>query len=178
MKVSFDSNAWEKVFDLADRNWGLIRSAVSSGQLAGFICEAAFRIEAVRRRQRTTYFAQPAMDVRFAPSIAMIKGEPHLRLVSIGPDNDKHPGLPPVQSDRLKNALACGVRLMRGHAWMGLPSPREIRDPALFAQTSDTGREQRQIDASIQIEARGVGKAAFDAAGGWMAPAAAPVFRC
>jgi hypothetical protein len=173
MKVSFDSNAWEKVFDLADRNWGLIRSAVSSGQLAGFICEAAFRIEAVRRRQRTTYFAQPAMDVRFAPSIAMIKGEPHLRLVSIGPDNDKHPGLPPVQSDRLKNALACGVRLMRGHAWMGLPSPREIRDPALFAQTSDTGREQRQIDASIQIEARGVGKAAFDAAGGWMAPAAA-----
>ena len=101
MKVSFDSNAWEKVFDLADRNWGLIRSAVSSGQLAGFICEAAFRIEAVRRRQRTTYFAQPAMDVRFAPSIAMIKGEPHLRLVSIGPDNDKHPGLAvhPVSRD-------------------------------------------------------------------------------
>ena len=60
---------------------------------------------------------------------------------------------------KLKTALASGVQLMRGAAWFGLPSPVEIRDPALFVQTNDPGREQRQIDASSRIEARGVGKA-------------------
>jgi len=50
---------------------------------------------------------------------------------------------------------------------MGLPSPVEIRDPALFVQANDPDREQRQIDASARIEARGVGKTAFDAADGW-----------
>jgi hypothetical protein len=39
----------------------------------------------------------------------------------------------------------------------------------LFVQTNDHDREQRQIDASARIEARGVGKAAFDVAGGWNA---------
>ena len=56
---------------------------------------------------------------------------------------------------------------------MGLPRPAEIRDPALFAQTNDADREQRQIDALTRIVARGVGKAVFDAAGGWSAKASA-----
>jgi hypothetical protein len=70
MRVSFDSNTWEKVFDPVDRDWVPIRSAVSSGRITGFICEAAFRIEAIRKRERTAYFAEPAMDVqlRFPPS--------------------------------------------------------------------------------------------------------------
>jgi len=47
-----------------------------------------------------------------------------------------------------------------------LPAPAEIRDPAFFVQTNDPDREQRQIDALAHIEARGVGKEAFDAAQG------------
>jgi hypothetical protein len=94
--------------------------------------------------------------------------------MSIGPADESHPGMPEVQSNKLKNALAAGVRLMRGGAWLGLPSPVEIRDPALFVQTNDPGREQRQINASAHIEARGVGKAAFDAAGGWNAQGGVP----
>jgi hypothetical protein len=174
MRVTFDSNTWEKIFDLINCDWVPIRSAISSGRIAGFICEAAFRVEAIRQRERTAYFAEPAMDVRFPFSTVMIDGKPHLLLMSSGPNDESHPGLPEIQSNRLKNALAAGVRLMRGAAWMGLPSPSEIRDPALFAQTDDPGREQRQIDASARIEARGVGKAAFDAAGGWNAQAGGP----
>jgi hypothetical protein len=174
MRVTFDSNAWEKIFDPADRDWAPVRSAIASGRIGGFICESGFRIEAIRKRERAAYFAEPAMDVQFPFSNVIRNGKPYVQIMSIGPADESHPGLPQVQSNKLKNALTAGVRLMRGGAWMGLPSPVEIRDPALFVQTNDLGREQRQIDASARIEARGVGKAAFDAAGGWNAQASAP----
>jgi hypothetical protein len=76
MQVSFDSNAWEKVFDPADRDWALVRSAISSGRITGFICEAAFRIEAIRKRERAAYFAEPAMDVQFPFSTVIRNGKP------------------------------------------------------------------------------------------------------
>jgi hypothetical protein len=174
MQVTFDSNTWERVFDPVDCDWAPVRLAISSGQITGFICEAAFRIEAIRKRERAAYFAEPAMDARFPFSTVIVNGKPHVQFMSFGPDDESHPGLPEVQSNKLKNALAAGVRLMRGGAWLGLPSPAEIRDPALFVQTKDPDREQRQIDASARIEARGVGKAAFDAAGGWNAQAGLP----
>ena len=173
MQVSFDSNVWEKVFDPADHDGAPVRSAISSGRITGFICEAAFRIEAIRKHERAAYFAEPAMDVQFPFSTVIRNGKPYVQIMSIGPADENHPGMPEVQSIKLKNALAAGVQLMRGGAWLGLPAPVEIRDPALFVQTSDPGREQRQIDASARIEARGVGKAAFDAAGGWDAQASA-----
>jgi hypothetical protein len=169
MRVTFDSNAWEKIFDPADRDWASVRSAVASGRITGFICESGFRIEAIRKSERASYFAEPAMAVQFPFSIVIRDGKPCVHFMSIGPDDERHPGLPEVQSKKLKNALAAGIRLMRGAAWLGLPSPAEIRDPMLFVQTKDNEREQRQIDAAVRIEARGVGKAAFDAAGGWNA---------
>lgn len=91
--------------------------------------------------------------------------------MSIGPDDERHPGLPDIQSKKLKEALRAGVRLMRGSARLGLPVPQEIRDPSVFVNPAEFGvdREQRQIDVLTRIEARGVGKAAFDAAGGWKA---------
>ncbi|WP_024508408.1 hypothetical protein [Bradyrhizobium sp. ARR65] len=169
MRVTFDSNAWEKIFDPDDRDWASVRSAIANGRIAGFICESGFRIEAIRKSERASYFAGPAMDVQFPFSIVMRHGQPHVHFMSIGPDDKRHPGLPEVQSKKLKSALAAGIRLLRGAAWLGLPSPAEIRDPTLFAETKDNEREQRQIDLAARIESRGVGKAAFDAAGGWNA---------
>lgn len=176
MRVTFDSNAWEKIFEPDDPNWTPIRSAIASGRITGFICDAAFRIEAIRKRERIAYFAEPAMDVQFPFSIVMRDGRPYVHFMSIGPNDENHPGLPKIQSDKLKNAIAMGIRLIRGAAWLGLPCPTEIRDPALYAQTGDSEREQRQIDVSARIEARGVGKAAFDKAGGWTAPYDEKVF--
>jgi hypothetical protein len=174
MRVTFDSNTWEKIFEQDDRHWAPIRSAIASGRIAGFICEIGFRIEAIRKQERSAYFAEPAMDVRFPFSTVIVNGEPYVQFMSFGADDESHPGLPEVQSSKLKAALAAGIRLMRGAAWMGLPAPADIRDPALFVQTNDPEREQRQMDALARIEARGVGKAAFDAAGGWNAQLGAP----
>lgn len=166
MRVSFDSNAWEKIFDPADRDWTSIRAALATNQITGFISEASFRIEAIRKSERTSYFAEPAMQVQF--SIVERAGKPSI-LMTMGPDEARHPGLPEIQSAKLKSALDAGVRLMRTASWLGLPSPAEIADSALFVPTvhGDSEREQRQIDALARVEARGVGRAAFEAAGGW-----------
>lgn len=166
MRVSFDSNAWEKIFDPADRDWTPIRAALATNQIAGFISEASFRIEAIRKSERTSYFAEPAMQVQF--SIVERDGKPNIQM-SMGPDDARHPGLHKIQSAKLKSALDAGIKLMRTASWLGLPSPAEIGNPALFARGAcgDGEREQRQIDALARIEARGVGRAAFETAGGW-----------
>jgi hypothetical protein len=171
MRITFDSNAWEKLFDPSASRWAPILAALRDGRITGFISEAGFRIEAIRRSRRATYFAQPAMAVEVPLTIVLKDGKPYVHLMSIGPDDKKHPGLPDVQAEKLKTALAVGIRLLRGAAWLGLPSPHELRDQSLFAPTSgaENEREQRQIDILTRIESRGVGRALFHAVGGWKA---------
>jgi hypothetical protein len=59
---------------------------------------------------------------------------------------------------------------------MGLAAPREILNPQIYVPETTVAareREQRQIEVMELIEARSVGKAAFDALGGWN-PAGTP----
>jgi hypothetical protein len=173
MRVSLDSNVWEVIFRSAASECLAIRNALATKQIEGFICEATFRIEAVRKSERLIYFAQPKMSVDCPGTMVTIGGKPHIHLFSIGPDDKQHPGLPAAQTNSLRLALAAGIRLMRAIAWMGLPAPPELRDPNIFtAETEDERkeREQRQLEGYARITALGVGKAAFDAAGGWGAP--------
>lgn len=168
MRVSFDSNAWEKIFDPADTDCAVIREAIVTKRIEGFICEAAFRIEAITKIDRARYFDQPHFGSRFEGLVER-DGLPYLH-ISFGPKDDHHPGLSSIQAAKLREALRAGIRLMRGLSWMGLPKPPEIRDPSIFVpETKEAAhiREQRQVDAFARIESRGVGKAAFDAAGGW-----------
>jgi len=90
--------------------------------------------------------------------------------MSIGPDDGRHPGLPREQKLKLERAFAAGVKLLRGGAWMGLPTPPEILSPSNYPREEPDAafdRQQREIQMSSLIEQRGVGKAAFDAADGW-----------
>jgi hypothetical protein len=78
--------------------------------------------------------------------------------------------LPPEQKLKLERALTAGVKLLRGGAWMGLPTPPEIREPSNYVREDPDAtfdRQQREVDISYLIGRRGVGKAAFDAAEGW-----------
>jgi hypothetical protein len=170
VRVSFDSNTWEKIFDPTDRECAPLRAALSDRRLEGFISEAAFRIEAIRKRDRALYFAQPHMDSRFH-GVVMRDGRPYGHM-SFGPDDARHPGLPVEQAGKLQRALAAGVRLMHAASWVGLPAPSELHDPTIFvseASEAARARAQRELDVSPLVDARGVGKAAFDAAGGWTA---------
>jgi len=167
-RISFDSNAWEKVFTAGDQTFAPIRAALSAGDIQGFICEASFRIEAIMKRQRDSYFAEPGFRVAFNGVVEQ-DGQSYLH-ITMGPDDALHPGLPAVQAERLCHAFATGVRLMRGQNWMGLPGVLETRDPSLFVREDEETchhREYRQIEVSAEIDGRGVGNAAFEAAGGW-----------
>jgi hypothetical protein len=169
MRVSFDSNAWETIFGVEDTHHAPIRAALMERRLDGFICAAAFRIEAIRKKSRPTYFAQPHMEVRFESPVPKESGRFNL-MGSMGPDNSMHPGLPLVQAGKLQRALATGITLMYGENWMGLPEPPEIRDRSYYVHEEPDEartREERQLWASAEIADRGVGKAAFDDADGW-----------
>lgn len=172
MRISFDSNAWEEVFRSNEHECLAIRAALAAGRVDGMICEAAFRIEAVRKKDRSAYFARPHIGVSGPAGIVQINGESYIHLLSIGPDDNLHPGLPEVQAERLRDAISAGMQLMRGLAWMGLPSPPEIRSLEAFVpetKNQRTEREQRQISICAEMWKRDVGKQVFDAAGGWQA---------
>jgi hypothetical protein len=51
----------------------------------------------------------PILRVTFDSS----DGKPYVHFMSIGADDERHPGLPEVQSKKLKNALVAGIRLAR-----------------------------------------------------------------
>ncbi len=166
MRVTFDSNAWEDVFSPSS-NFGVIAAALRARTIQGFICASSFRIEAIQKQNRNSYFQQPHMGSDFG--VTSVDGKPMLRF-SFGPDDSCHPGLPAQQSEKLERAFAAGILLIHGGNWLGLPRPKEIVGNAKFVAEDEqerSVREQREIDAFYQIEQRGVGKAAFDAEGGW-----------
>ena len=166
-RITFDTNAWEQIFADGASGTAGIWAALVERRILGFICETGLRIEAIQKKDRPAYFQQPYLDVQFG--LAMQDGRPVIKL-SMGPDDRRHPGLPPEQKAKLERALAVGVKLLRGGAWMGLPTPPEIRDGAHYVREEPQAaveRQNREIDISHQIEQRGVGKAAFDAEGGW-----------
>ncbi|MCB1041168.1 MAG: hypothetical protein KDA94_16780 [Acidimicrobiales bacterium] len=68
MRVTLDSNAWETIFDPDNLDCEPLRVAMASGVLEGYICESAFRIEAINKGGRTEYFQHPKMDVGMSAS--------------------------------------------------------------------------------------------------------------
>jgi hypothetical protein len=167
-RVTFDSNAWERVFDPYDGRYAPVQAALSGGRIKGFICEAGFRIEAITKRQRPDYFAQPLMDV--TTDIKPLGNGTFELITSIGPDDRKHPGVSDIQATKLRLAMQSGMKIMWGQYWLGLPRPPGLYSPANFvvetAEESEA-RQERQRAAASQIEGRGVGRGAFAAVGGW-----------
>lgn len=164
MKITFDSNAWEQLFNDSVGNStfyaevDVIKRCMRSGKIEGFICEASFRLEAIEKRCRAAYFGL------LQPSTRPIERD-GLVGYSIGPDDSKHPGLPPQQIPKLIQAHEHGVRLMRGLSWLDLPCPKsEYLDKMRVDETNEQRgqREQIQIDVFYDLKSRGVGYDVID----------------
>lgn len=143
MKITFDSNAWEKVFDTSDKSYELIRSTLHKKLAFGFICEAAFRIEAIMKKDRAGYFDQPFVDFRIEGMKTSADGQSYLHM-SMGSDDKKHPGIPKIQMEKFKLALNMGIKVMRGLSWIGLPRPSILDDRTIFV--TETKEEFHRID--------------------------------
>ena len=104
LKVTFDSNAWERIFapswatDQAALHIGLIRDALKSGEILGFICETTFRLETLKRTRlgllSGSEFKILECRVKFQPDGAVCLN------MSLGPDDRRHPGIDPRQLEK------------------------------------------------------------------------------
>lgn len=168
--VTFDSCTWERIFDdewHSDRlssQFGVIRGALKSGAIKGFICGTTFQLESIARIRRAKHIAQSRVDVRLV-GIEKLDDGSFVTKFSIGPNDDLHPGLHPKQLTKLKIAIEHGVRLIDGNAWMWLPNPIEQVPRSWFVPLSQLDRsrkDERQIEAFYFLSGRGVGKAKFD----------------
>jgi hypothetical protein len=166
MKITFDSNAWEALFD-ERQPFDAVVASLFAKRITGYICASNLQIEAIRRISRAEYFQQPYMGFDFG--VVSLDGSPMLRM-SFGPDDRHHPGLPATQKEKLERAFEAGVLLIHGGNWLGLPRPIEIIDATKFVAEDEqerSARELRESEVSWHIQQRGVGKAVFDGEGGW-----------
>jgi hypothetical protein len=167
MRVTFDSNIWEKVVSpdpscepsLQD-DYMTVHDALRDSRIHGFICETVGTLEAVKRKGRKQYFGSITPQVRVDVAD---QGSRNLSLnLSIVPNHDQHPGLPDVLLKKLNIAFALGIRLLRAPR-IGLPIPALFLDSGLFADENDipssAARDNRWGDLVAEIETRGVGSA-------------------
>src|ERR1700730_5058840 len=131
MRVTFDSNAWQKIVvpNLARKTslydaFARIHEAIRASKIQGFVCETVGTLEAIRRLTRHAYFTsiKPAVKVQTNG-----KGNQIHMNINIGANHDQHPGLPPVLRERLELAFDLGIRLMRAPR-IGVPVPKLFLD--------------------------------------------------
>jgi len=167
MRVTFDSNSWQPVIfpdkfakDSRYADFLKIERAVRDGRIRGFISETVATLEAIKKVDRVSYFGGSVPKIDFHEE--MVGNQIRIR-VTMGPDNSRHPGLPGVLSDRLRAALALGIRLLRAPR-LALARPAELRGSNLFAEETVeaeiAARNERSGEAVRAIEARGIGLAA------------------
>ncbi|MEQ1715901.1 MAG: hypothetical protein ABL907_07945 [Hyphomicrobium sp.] len=170
MKVTFDSNAWERIFaprwalDPAAQHIAAIRSALMSGAMLGFICETTFRLETLKRERvgliASSEFTMLECKIRPGPH-----GEVNL-MMSFGSDDRRHPGIDHRQLEKLTDAFRHGVRLIDGTAWMGLagPSSPDWRSHAVpLNEAERTLKEELHTDVFYALQHAGVGMAPLNA---------------
>ncbi len=134
LKVTFDSNIWEKLAaperypnDPDRAVIAAIRQAACSGELEGYICASCVTQEAIMKRDRHRYFSECTSRIEFL-DLPTERGVLGGRITITG-DDSKHPGLGLALGDRLRRAISeLGFRL--------LPVPRlAIAKPMDLPQT-------------------------------------------
>jgi hypothetical protein len=119
-KVTFDSNVWQAVIfphkyssDSSFSSFIKINKYVREKIILGFLGEPIFTLEAIKKRDRQSYFQN------YIPSFSVqekIDGKEMKMSISFGPDNTSHPGSNPYIDYYLSEALDMGFRV--------LPCPR------------------------------------------------------
>lgn len=174
MRVTFDSNTWEKVVapdeypnDPKIESFCLVHNAVRAGLISGFICETFATLEAIRKGDRAPYLRKRSEDVvkvnwHRSTRSEQTGGHVMHATIEIGGTSTAHPGLHPVPAKRLQQAIALGFKLIPTSR-MGTARPAEIvneayRIPLTDQQKADIwGFLQHIADITEAIESRRVG---------------------
>ena len=171
-KVIFDSNVWRVVAtptefpnnpDLAEAQ--KIASDAADGKITPLLAETVFTLEALRRSDRRTFFANYSPDTSLSESVNE-NGQITLPF-SLGPQVGAHPGNNSYLSRHLQDALQIGFKVLKIPRIGGIVNP-DIDSHLFLSQEEDEVHRRMEWlgDVSRQIERRGCGMSHIKSIGG------------
>ncbi len=110
LKVTFDSNVWEKIVR-KEPNFEVLTNRIIAGEIEPYICEIAVSLESIRKRERLSFWKtyKPKVEIIREDFIDnRVKGT-----IGFGPDNEAHPGLHPKLKEYLLEACSLGFKVLR-----------------------------------------------------------------
>jgi hypothetical protein len=161
MKVTFDSNLWERVvhphtFPLPPETHAqllTVHEALKAGRVTGFITESVPTLEGVKRKDRPKFMTGQTMRPR------VLDTDPEFKPVIFAPDQSARPDLMPVLIDRMKDAAKLGMRLIK------VPAYHEMNLPHEFYAEWPEGFIEKYGRVEHAIKQRKVGRAIMVALG-------------
>ena len=69
MKITFDSNVWERVVNEEEHHCVKIKNKILDGKIRAYICEITLNLEAIQRKKRAEFFGnyEPSITVEDLP---------------------------------------------------------------------------------------------------------------
>ena len=162
MKITFDSNVWERVINEEEHHLVKINNKIREGKIQAYICEIALDLEAIQRKRRAELFGNYE-DRTTVEDLPPENGQLRMR-VGFGPNTEQHPGIHPRQWDRLLIARDLGFKVLRMTNW-GTVRTQEIPDD-MYVRQDDIEEFWRYAEllakCSDFITGLGCGQAAYN----------------
>ena len=162
MKITFDSNVWERVINEEEHHLVKINNKIREGKIQAYICEIALDLEAIQRERRAELFEnyEPRTTVKHLPP----ENGTFRISFSVEPDTERHPGIHPKQWDKLLKARDLGFKVLRMTNW-GTVRTKEIPDDMYVRQDDieEFWRYAELLDKCSNFITRlGCGQAAYN----------------
>ena len=159
MKITFDSNVWERVINEEEHHLVKINNKIREGKIQAYICEIALDLEAIQKEKRAEFFGncKPPITVKDLPSE---NGQLRIQ-VSLGPSTEQHPGIHPKQWDKLLKARDLGFKVLR-MTNLGTVRTPEIPDDMYVRQDDFWRYAELLANCSDFIMGLGCGQAAYN----------------
>lgn len=159
MKITFDSNVWEKVVNEEEHHLVEIKNRILDGTIQAYICKIALSVESIQNKERPKYFRdyEPNITVTQLPS----ENEMLSIQVCIAPNTDLHPGLHPKLKDNLLKARDLGFQVL-GMTNLATVRPEEIPDDMDSQHADSEEYSELLARCSDFIAGLGCGRSAYD----------------
>ena len=163
MKITFDSNVWERVINKEEHHLVKINNKIREGKIQAYICEIALNLEAIQKKKRAEFFGnyKPRIIVEDLPPE---NGKTMRMPVCVGPSTEQHPGIHPKPREKLLKACDLGFKVL-GMTNVGTVRTKEIPDD-MYERQDDIEEFWRYAEllanCSEFIMGLGYGQAAYN----------------
>lgn len=163
MKVTFDSNVWRPLVspsifpnDPNIKHFEVIRQAMEGKLVFGFLGEAVFTLEAIKRMDRKEFFGHYKADVK---TTTEIKTDNSVGMnFSIGPSKTSHANNNPYLEKHFNDARPLGFKLLRMPRIAGIVNmDLKPEDYAADERVPIKERQERCGQIAREIESKGCG---------------------